>query len=336
MQLVTSTIYVLFTLTILFACTFTHASDPVDRILLSNVKALTFRSGVSTVGRRTAPIPQLTCEGINGHPPDSSFPLPTSVQCTNVGTDGQSIQWQCLGDLPDHFWFGKITVSCEGYRSSRDPYILAGSCGLRYELLHRAPLSDAESISKIQSHSGTTTSTTTTQTTEHIVTKPVVVQSVIMSHYDDTFSLFLVFFILLLLIFCCIDSCATQQRNPPSYRSSNESFQRPQPDPVSRQNGNISHPQPVRVYAEQPPVVVIERHTTHPIYPVSTVTSTPTLISTSYPASYPASTPISTTKITSTTTTTSSNVGSTQQDSDSNLKQRKTAIKAGFVSTETR
>lgn len=43
-------------------------------------------------------------------------------------------QWECKTDLDIAYKFGKTVVSCEGYESSEDQYVLRGSCGLEYEL----------------------------------------------------------------------------------------------------------------------------------------------------------------------------------------------------------
>ena len=59
---------------------------------------------------------------------------PEHVQCTNKGFDGQDFQWECKADMSDNVRFGMISVSCEGYDHPNDDYVLAGSCGLNYNL----------------------------------------------------------------------------------------------------------------------------------------------------------------------------------------------------------
>eukprot|EP00124_Ichthyophonus_hoferi_P001468 Ihof_evm11s77 gene=Ihof_evmTU11s77 len=106
------------------------SSNSHKKILLSDVKALTLRSGAVTTGRRMAAIPQLSCiRGSAGckHTPDV-------VQCVNRGTDGVDIQWECKADLNINHRFGHVEVLCEGYDYPEDPYILKGSCGLEYSL----------------------------------------------------------------------------------------------------------------------------------------------------------------------------------------------------------
>jgi len=51
-----------------------------------------------------------------------------------MGSDGQSINWKCLAELDSSVKFGTINVNCEGFLSPEDEYVLAGSCGLEYEL----------------------------------------------------------------------------------------------------------------------------------------------------------------------------------------------------------
>jgi hypothetical protein len=59
---------------------------------------------------------------------------PQVVQCRNIGNDGYSEQWKCEADLDEAVMFGPVQVTCEGYNSPDDPYVLRGSCGLEYYL----------------------------------------------------------------------------------------------------------------------------------------------------------------------------------------------------------
>lgn len=104
--------------------------DP-DRILLRDVEALTLYSDRYTTSRRLDPIPQLKCVG--GTAGCDAY-TPKVVQCQNKGWDGYDVQWECKTDLDIAYKFGKTVVSCEGYESSEDQYILRGSCGLEYNL----------------------------------------------------------------------------------------------------------------------------------------------------------------------------------------------------------
>jgi len=103
------------------------------RVLLKDVTTLTLQRGEYTTARRSSSIPQLNCVGGNARQYDKSI---DSVQCTQTGWDGYDAQWECKADLDKRVKFGKITVSCEGYDYPDDPYVLAGSCGLEYELAY--------------------------------------------------------------------------------------------------------------------------------------------------------------------------------------------------------
>ncbi|XP_023486319.1 store-operated calcium entry-associated regulatory factor isoform X1 [Equus caballus] len=105
-------------------------SDP-DRILLRDIKALTLHYDRYTTSRRLDPIPQLRCVG--GTAGCDSY-TPKVIQCQNKGWDGYDVQWECKTDLDIAYKFGKTVVSCEGYESSEDQYVLRGSCGLEYNL----------------------------------------------------------------------------------------------------------------------------------------------------------------------------------------------------------
>lgn len=107
---------------------------PKDAILLSNVESLTFRAGKMTASRRVSPVPQLNCVG-----PSHVCKLyhVDVMRCTNEGAeyDAETIQWACRAALPEYFKLGSTDVSCEGYASRDDPYVLKGSCGVDYRLL---------------------------------------------------------------------------------------------------------------------------------------------------------------------------------------------------------
>jgi len=101
-----------------------------DRVLLEEVKAITLHQGRMTNGRRSAPVQQLQCVGGSAK---HRF-QPQTVQCYNQGSDGTDVQWECKADMDNAYRFGKVQVSCEGYDSPYDPYILKGSCGLEYTI----------------------------------------------------------------------------------------------------------------------------------------------------------------------------------------------------------
>lgn len=107
---------------------------PKDAILLSKVESLTFRAGRMTASRRVSPVPQMKCTG-----PSNVCKLyeVDTMRCKNEGSeyDKEDIQWTCKANLPEEFKLGSTEVSCEGYASSDDPYVLKGSCGVEYRLL---------------------------------------------------------------------------------------------------------------------------------------------------------------------------------------------------------
>merc|ERR1712213_161047 len=90
-----------------------------EKIRLRDVQVLTLRAGEMTTGRRSSPVPQLSCVGGSG---------------ANRGWDGRDVQWECKADMEGTVRFGKVEVICEGYDYAEDDYILAGSCGLEYTL----------------------------------------------------------------------------------------------------------------------------------------------------------------------------------------------------------
>ncbi|XP_029648222.1 store-operated calcium entry-associated regulatory factor-like [Octopus sinensis] len=101
------------------------------KVLLRDIKTITLTQGQMTTARRSSPVPQLKCTG--GSAGCHRF-VPKNVQCHNKGWDGFDAQWKCETDMEKKYRFGKIAVSCEGYDYPNDPYILAGSCGLEYEI----------------------------------------------------------------------------------------------------------------------------------------------------------------------------------------------------------
>ncbi|BFZ16803.1 hypothetical protein BsWGS_19842 [Bradybaena similaris] len=105
-------------------------NDHSEKILLSDVKVLTLHHGQMTNARRSPAVPQLKRVGGSAH---YKF-TPKVVQCTNKGSDGYDIQWECKTDMDNAYRFGPVEVTCEGYDYPNDPYVLKGSCGLEYTL----------------------------------------------------------------------------------------------------------------------------------------------------------------------------------------------------------
>ncbi len=99
-----------------------------DRVLLADMKAVTLENGKMTTGRRSSPVPQLSCVGGTAGCYGSN--QPRTVQCLNRGSDGNDAQWECKATLDNAYQFGRIRVVCEGFDYPDDPYILKGSCGV--------------------------------------------------------------------------------------------------------------------------------------------------------------------------------------------------------------
>lgn len=133
--------------------------SPRDRIPLTSITALTLRSDSRTTFRRTSAVPQLTCRGKGCR----QF-QPSVVQCVPVGSSGSGVEWKCEADLPSNLSFGSIEVSCEGYDSPDDPYVLRGQSDLSSLLVARmlTPFVQARADSRTTSfppHPPTTTPT---------------------------------------------------------------------------------------------------------------------------------------------------------------------------------
>ena len=129
-----------------------------DKLLLNDVPFLKFQRGAVTAARRSDPIMQLECLGSGCQ----HYRLATGqhideVICENAGKnqrgagrrmlqrddgddgDIDNIVWNCNGGRrmqQSGFEITNIEVSCEGYDSEDDPYVLAGSCALEYGLAH--------------------------------------------------------------------------------------------------------------------------------------------------------------------------------------------------------
>eukprot|EP00842_Homolaphlyctis_polyrhiza_P005278 jgi/Hompol1/5751/HPOL_002072-RA len=102
------------------------AASAHKKVLLSDVKVLTLKAGHKTTGRRSSPVPQMQCVGGDA----CGDYTPRVIQ----GSDGIDVQWACVADMADHWRFGTTTVSCEGFAYPDDKFVLAGSCGVQYEL----------------------------------------------------------------------------------------------------------------------------------------------------------------------------------------------------------
>ena len=99
-----------------------------DRRLLQKGDRVDFASHLTTTGRRLAPSPQLIMS------PKSLYEI---HKATCVCKHDQAKRWSCTADLPKKYKWGSIEVNCEGFDWRDDPYILKGSCLLRYTIVKR-------------------------------------------------------------------------------------------------------------------------------------------------------------------------------------------------------
>lgn len=116
----------------------TAAAAAPKKVRLTKIDTLILRDGEMTTGRRSDPVKQLSCIGEYCHS------RPHEVVCKNIGHDGQDVTWKCTSDEMVQLKFGyDLDVQCEGYEYPDDPYVLAGSCGLRYSLKLKNPPSSS-------------------------------------------------------------------------------------------------------------------------------------------------------------------------------------------------
>lgn len=106
---------------------FSSAVKP-EKVLLKDVTTLVLDDAKKTTGRRHSSVPQLRCVG------GPCELAPHRVMCEQKGWDGRDATWECKANMPGAR-FGKLDVTCEGFDSKKDPFVLAGSCGLEYTLI---------------------------------------------------------------------------------------------------------------------------------------------------------------------------------------------------------
>lgn len=56
------------------------------------------------------------------------------MQCYNTGFDGRDVNWKCVAEVNPKVKLDSAVVNCEGYAYPDDPYVLAGSCAVKYSL----------------------------------------------------------------------------------------------------------------------------------------------------------------------------------------------------------
>ena len=109
------------------------SGKPSDAIKERDIPTLKLFHGQWTTSRRASPIPQLQCDSRSVG--CKAF-IPSVVTCKNKGWNGFRVIWECDADNMDNnaLMFGEIDVRCERYAYPNDPYVLKGSCGLRYTI----------------------------------------------------------------------------------------------------------------------------------------------------------------------------------------------------------
>ncbi|ROW12075.1 hypothetical protein VMCG_00476 [Cytospora schulzeri] len=114
--------------------TLSAEAKPRDAILLSQVESLTLRADRQTTHNRAPAAPQLRCISPSALCALHRVDL---MRCENrgAGYDGEDIQWTCTAQLPAELKLGSTDVTCEGYTSPDDPYVLKGSCGVEYRVV---------------------------------------------------------------------------------------------------------------------------------------------------------------------------------------------------------
>jgi hypothetical protein len=112
------------------------------RVRMNDVKHLVFRDGKLTESRRTSRIPQMQCIGgcYKGFQPDT-------IHCGNIGSDGMNPVWKCKTNMPYKYKITDVDINCEGYDYPDDPYILHGSCAIRYRLTNMGATNDDATLS---------------------------------------------------------------------------------------------------------------------------------------------------------------------------------------------
>lgn len=120
-------------LLILTLTTASRARKSPESVLLSSVKTLTLRKDLKTTHNRVSAVPQLNCVGGTGK---GLYEIDV-LRCKNSGSayGDEDIQWTCSASLPSEFKLGSTDVICEGFKSTNDPYVLKGSCGVEYRLI---------------------------------------------------------------------------------------------------------------------------------------------------------------------------------------------------------
>lgn len=166
----------------------THSSG--DRILLSDIDVLTFKSGKYTSDYA---YPQMVCKGPYCSKHNNDYNV-NSIQCTNKGFDGKDVGWHCKSVVKNNndkytYTIKDFQVVCKGYDYPEDPYILYGSCNVEY-VMDRT----------INQYNTNTNSNSNTQTHTHTHTEYIDMDY----YYDDSFNdpfIAIIFIAIFLMIF---------------------------------------------------------------------------------------------------------------------------------------
>lgn len=222
-----------------------------ERVLLKDVQVLTLRAGAFTTGRRNSPVQQLLCQNCND---DAARKAVDTIQCRNVGFDGRDVNWKCETELSKQYKLGRTEVSCEGFDSPEDPFILAGSCAVEYHLIHTPP---------------------SPQPQRQTLSPPTQARSNTTHDETDWMIIFLVLFMIFLcslIVFASLESSSTLHHvgaapvyhrpvaPPPVYYPGVYHVEPPQT--VVHRHTTIVHerePSPVRYYSSPPPPSAPER-----------------------------------------------------------------------------
>lgn len=103
----------------------------LDTVYLDDVGSLTFVNGKMTTSRRTDPIPQISCYGVNCHL------VPDEITCDNLGFSEVTgnLLWNCDSSmLPNEMRIVGANVNCEGYLYKGDDLKTKGSCGITFSI----------------------------------------------------------------------------------------------------------------------------------------------------------------------------------------------------------
>jgi hypothetical protein len=234
-------------LLILAFCSTIFSFSNYDKVLLSEVQALSLRSNEFTTSRRSSPIPQLTCE--EGTYTRYCQYGPKNMMCKNMGFGDKDIVWECTGyGLTPGYKLTYSDVSCEGYDHPDDPYILKGSCGVLYGVEKDLTYRQQDTFSTpFVPTTETVTETTTTETTDYSYS-PYKYSSSYAEYSNTDFNNFMLGFglvaIFFFVFFAIFYNLLAHTNTYPSTHSTSNTYHNSSP---------ISHTNPIPVYTNPYP-----------------------------------------------------------------------------------